>query len=212
MNKRIILVVVFIVLACATYFGIREITSYKEVSFSFKQPGVSIDVFSLDENKIASVSENSTIKLKTGSYYYTPKSDQFASDNVFFDVNGIETVEINPAYSKKYLDTLLEKESSSAQAVINTSYPTLITNYIVADESLAGKGEWYSTKLIQRVSGGNEPDVYRIILKKDGDIWKIVVSPRLAISIAEFKQVPEAAIRQANQPLSNEAYDLLYPM
>lgn len=213
MNKRLIITVLIgIIFVAGAFFGAMEYLSYKDVTVKFKVPNISIKIHNSDGNEIASVSANSTTRLKEGTYYYVPVSDTYSTDPVDFEVTGDETLlEVSPAYSTEYLASLLTKEQKPAQEALLAAYPEIKTNYIIGDEKLAYDGKWYTAKLMQRVSGGNEPDVYRVILKKTGDTWSTVVAPQLALSIKENPEVPEAAIRQVNEPLSTAAYALLYP-
>lgn len=211
MNKRIIIGILVLLVSVGAIFGVLEYVSYKQVSIVFKQPDVSIDIYSENQKKVSSASEDTTTKLKTGSYYYIPTTERYSSEKVNFEVSSDEIVEINPSYSKSFLSTLLTQERDAIQSVIIAAYPLITSDYIIADENLAGQGEWYSAKLIQRVSGGNEPDVYRVVLTKNAATWAVVVSPRLIVSVPNFSTVPNYIIRQVNEPLSNEAYVLLYP-
>lgn len=212
MNKRIVLLLVSVIVVVAVIFGVREFLSYKDVAIVFKQPDIAIDIYAANGSKITATASDTSIRLKEGSYYYTPTNERYAHDKVYFTITKNETVEINPSYSKEFLSALLTQEQSTIKAILAASYSEVLPEYIISDEQLSHQGEWYSAKLIQRVSGGNEPDVYRVILKKEKTNWEVVISPRLVIAISEFKQVPEYIIRQINQPLSNEAYDLLYPV
>lgn len=212
MNKRRIIVLIIIALVIVgAVLGMNELLSYKKVSLVFKQSDVTISLYTAANKKLSSVSDNGTITLKTGQYYYVPTNQKYDASSVYFTVTGDQTVEINPQYSATYLALLLTKQKDTIHAALTAAYPTLNAGYIIGDEQLSHFGQWYSAKLIERVSGGNEPDVYRVILKNENNTWHIAVSPRLVVSIAEFPAVPADVIRQVNAPLSNAAYALLYP-
>lgn len=212
MNKRtIITVLVSIVLVVGAFIGVLEFLSYKDVSVEFKQADTEITIYTSTDSEVASLSAPATIKLKEGSYYYVPKGEPYSTEKVTFDITDNQTLEVSPSYSSGFLATLLAKEQSTIKDVLYAAYPSLTSDYILGDEHLAHLGEWYSAKAMQRVSGGNEPDVYRVVLQKEGDTWKVAATPKLALSIADNTSVPDYVIRQANEPLSNEAYALLYP-
>lgn len=211
-KKKIVLFLILLTVVIGGVFGVREFLSYRKVSIVFKQPELTVDIYSEDKKKITSVSDNAVIKLKEGTYYYTTANERYTSKQTFFKISGNEVIEINPAYSNVVLEDMLYGSRDIIQATYLVAYPSIAEGYIIGDEHLANHGEWYSAKIIQRVSGGNEPDVYRIILKKDSNTWKIAASPRLAISIQDFPKIPDYVIRQVNSPLSSAAYDLLYPM
>ena len=210
MNKKTIItsLIIFIVLI-GGIFGAAEYLSYKTVHVIFKESNLAIDIYNNADNKQkASLSDSGDIKLKEGSYYYKPTTDSFSHDKVYFMVTSDDTtVEISPAYSSSRLNNILSTQEDTIHTVITTTYATIINNYIISDETLYHHGEWYSARLVQRVEGSNEPDVYRVILKKDGDSWKIAASPRLTISIKEFSNIPEYVIRQVNKSPSTQALD-----
>jgi len=212
MNKRLIIgVLLLVVCVIGITVGISEFLSYKKVSVVFKQPDLTVVIYSADKNKVTTISDSAVIKLKTGQYYYVSSNEKYTQENIYFTVVNNESVEINPSYSYTYLLSLLKEQKTAIHTVLSAQYPTLNTNYIISDERLAHHGEWYSAKLIERVSGGNEPDVYRVILENKNNSWSIAVKPRLVISSAEFPSIPKYIITQVNGPLSNEAYALLYP-
>ena len=159
-----------------------------------------------DNAKIATISDTRDITLKEGTYYYIPTTDGFSSDKVYFDIkDNNTTVEISPSYSSSRLSNLLEQDKEIINKVLGV-YP-MLSNYVIADESLYHYGEWYSARLIQRVSGTREPDVYRVILNKSNDAWKITASPRISISINDFPSIPDYIIRQVNKAPSTQALD-----
>lgn len=212
MNKRVIIILAIgVLIVVGAAIATIEYLSYKDVSIVIKKPGVSVTVFTTDNRVVGKFSDNTTAQLKEGKYHYVPEGENYASDKVQFEVDGDETIEVSPPYSAEFLASLLSKEQPAIRSVLLSVYPEIKTEYIIGDEHLAQYGEWYSAKLMQRVSGGNEPDVYRVILKKENATWSVAASPQLALSIAKNTSIPEAVIRQANEPLSNAAYALLYP-
>lgn len=212
MNKRVIIILAICVLVVVgAAIATIEFLSYKNVSFLLKKPGVSVAVYTVDDVSVGKFESNATTQLKEGNYYYVPEGENYASDEVRFEVDGDETIEVSPPYSADFLASLLSKEQAAIRSVLLSAYPEIKSEYIIGDEHLAQYGEWYFAKLIQRVSGGNEPDVYRVILKKENATWSVAASPQLVLSIAKNNSIPEAVIRQANEPLSTAAYALLYP-
>lgn len=212
MNKRtIITLLVSIFLVIGAFFGAMEFLSYKDVSITFKKPNVDITIYTSGDTAVTSLSSDTTTRLKEGSYYYIPKSENYSSDKVYFEVRDNQAVEISPSYSSEFLAALLSKEQSAIRGVLIAAYPEVASRYVLGDERLAHHGEWYSVKIMQRVSGGNEPDVYRAVLKKEGNTWVIAATPQLILNISKNPSIPDSIIRQVNEPLSNEAYALLYP-
>lgn len=213
MNKRLIIsIIVIVVIVFAGAFGIKEFLSYKDVSVVLKQPDVAVTIYAMSgDKKITSLSDNTTLRLKTGQYYYTPTGEKYDTSKVYFDIEDSESVEVDPSYSREYLSKLLTIESQIVRDALTGKYPSITSGYIIGDEQLAHQGEWYTAKLIQRVSGGNQPDVYRVVMENKDDSWQVAIEPRLIIGAKEYSSIPQYVIQQANEPLSNEAYALLYP-
>ena len=213
MNKRVIITIsVAVVLIVGAFIGTVEYLSYKDVSLTFTKPNVAVTIYNANGASVGTFSNDTTTKLKEGKYTYAATSDNYSTNKVAFEVSSDQrTVEISPAYSGAFLAELLTEEQKEIQGALTSKHPEIKTNYIIGDEHLAHLGEWYSAKLIQRVSGANEPDVYRVVLKKEDGVWKVIATPKLTLSIAENSSVPEYVIRQVNEPLSSEAYALLYP-
>ena len=208
MNKKTIITLLVIgIILVGGCFGLVEYLSYKTVHIVFKRDDLAITIYKDNNKKKADVSSSSDIMLKKGTYYYTPTTDVFSHDKVYFTINSDDTtVEISPAYSSARLSTLLSQDTATIHTILTSSY-SMMSNYVIADETLYHHGEWYSARLIERVTGSNEPDVYRVILQKNNDTWKIVASPRLVISIKDFPNIPDYVIRQVNKAPSTQALD-----
>jgi len=208
---RIISAVIIALIVIGGAFGINEFLSYRDVSVVLKDPDAAVEIYTSNNQKITTVSADELIRLKVGDYYYKPVNEKFSTENIPFTVEDTTTIEINPFFSPSYLANLLIAQQNDIRATLVSSYPSIAASYIVGDDLLSHQGQWYSAKLVQRVSGGNQPDIYRIILKKDAEIWNVAVAPQLIISKSENPDVPVDVIRKVNEPLSNEAYALLYP-
>lgn len=212
MSKRgvVFLLIIIAALVSSIVFMTNRL-SYKDVYIDIKQPGVSIDISKSSGGDVISVSSSEAVKLKPGSYMYTPKGDGTDNSTETFEVKESFTLKIDPPYSSDKLNSILLESKDDIRKVITNKYPFVLQDYIISDEALYNRGEWYTAKIIQKVSGGNEPDIYRTIAHKDGSTWSISVKPTLSIDIESNKEVPSYAIRQVNLPLSNSAYSLLYP-
>lgn len=206
MNKKIIAASLSIVVLIAIIIGVMIFLSYKDISLVFKQPNISVDIYSnSNDQKITSASANTTIRLQAGDYYYIPQNDLFDPYKNYFTVKDSETIEINPPFGSTFLYTLLQERKPAIHAALESSFPLISSSYQYGDEQLFDHGDWYSAKIVEIVQGNSEPDIYRIIAHREGSVWKVVVRPQLVISIAEYPQVPEYIIRQTNEPLNNDA-------
>lgn len=210
MNKKIISIAIIVIIVIGVIFGLKEYQSYKNISIVFKQT-LSIDLYNSSNSKITSLSSDNKRTLKTGNYYYVSKNDKFVSDKIHFTVNNDgQIIEINPDYSTSYLSSLLKNNQQSILSVISAKYPNINTNYVIADEQIYNRGDWYSARIMERIGGGNMPDVYRVVMQYKNNIWNIAISPRLIINRKDFPSVPINVINSVNGAASDSAYSSLY--
>lgn len=192
MKKIITIVLLPIVAVIATSVGVWFITN-KPVTFTLNGADYTVSIYDTKDTSIRTLKTSETIRLPEGSYTYKVTGTNYDSSATQFTVKGDTTdVSITPKLSASYLAELLTKERGSIETVLKNSYPT--TTYIVTSLSLYEQGEWAAGQL---QLGGNPRqlrDTYRFVLKKEGESWKVIVSPRIAIEASEFSSVPKAII------------------
>ncbi len=210
MNKKYISIAIIFVVLIAALFIFIDYLSYKTISFNISDPSISITIYSQKDKKIADLNKSGSIKLKDGSYYYICNSEKYTQDHQLFNISGNTQITVDPVYSTSELVNMLIPETENIHKVLNNKYGSIINDYVIGDEQLYNKGEWYSSKLLTKVSGGNMPDIYRMIMHKINNSWVIVVSPRFVIDYGSFNSVPKNVIDSVNQPASTAAYSLLY--
>ena len=204
MNKKIIIIVSCV--GIVSLLGLAEFFSYKNITVDFAQTESAAIFYTKNEKEITKLSGDGTIRLKPGDYSYVPQGDKLSSNRVVFTVRGAETIRIDPPFSKSHLQSLLSARQNQIQSTLSAKYPVILTDFTTSDETLYHHGEWYSARLVQRTAPASEPDVYRVILKLEDNIWRVIVSPRLIINKNEFPAVPESYITNVNKQSSVDAY------
>jgi len=189
-------------------WGFIEYKSYYDITIQFHHDNLTIDIYS-NKGLTETVSNNKSLRLKRGNYYYTPQGDLFSNDPIYFSINSNETVEIDPSYSDQYLISLLNDNQTTIHQALIEKYPIISSNYTIIDEQLYRHGEWYSARLVQQTEEpADMPDIYRVILENKDGQWVIAVSPRLIISRLDFPNIPKEVISSVNAAPSNDAYSL----
>ncbi len=210
MNKKNITLAILFVVIISAIFILIDYLSYKTINFKISDPSISLTIYSQKDKKITSLKESGSVRLKDGTYYYICNSEKYTQDQQLFTVSGDSEIIVDPSYSASMLVGLLTSETKNIHNVLNDKYSSIIANYVFGDEQLYNKGEWYSVKLLSKVSGGNMPDIYRVVMHKVDNSWVIAVSPRFVVEYSSFSSVPKNVIDSVNQPASTAAYSLLY--
>lgn len=144
--------------------------------------------------------KSSTLSLQNGNYCIKPSDTIYDNTPTCFTVASKDkTVNINPNYSTVHLAGLLSQELDQVNAVINLKYAAIIDNYIVATGQLYGLGQWYGTTLTTRTAPSDRGDVYRVILKKENNIWTVVAFPQIVLSKYDYPSVPFDVLSAVNK-------------
>lgn len=199
MIKKIIIVFIILLLLAAGVGVFIYLHSFHTLTVNVSSDVSEVSI-SKDNKLIKKMSSSGKISLQDGTYSVTPGGEKIDGSTLSVLINGKDTaLSVDPNYSKNYLATLLNSEVTSITQVTEQLYPNVFKNFKLADESLYVKGEWYAATLTKIVDNSNESnDVYRFILKKNGDSWESVVSPRLIISQHDAQNVPTAIVDKVN--------------
>lgn len=154
-----------------------------------------------------------TKKIKPGSYLIVYSSDGYntVSKSITIDKN-ITFTTPDLDYSNERLSTLLTNEKQSIEQIIYSSLPN--KNFDVVDASLYKQGNWYGARLIPKdwydkkypvnsvprvINENNKQDILRVILKKEGDGWKVIAKPSIVFAITDYPNIPQDIIRDINK-------------
>jgi hypothetical protein len=203
MNKKIVLLIAIMVIVLLAGVGFLSYTqSLKTVTFTIKN--VTVGIYKATNTKanakVTSLSKSGTIKLQQGNYVAIPNpGTHYDTTPIGFTVTGNDTsVTVDPSYSNDYLNTLLSTELSAINEAITTTYPIVLSDFTLTVGHLYKQGQWYATTLPQVSNGGEQGDVYRTVLEKEGGTWKVVATPAIVLSTNENKAVPIAILKDIN--------------
>lgn len=191
--KRIILAVAALFLVIiGVSVGLWFIQN-KPVQFTLNGSDYTVEILNDKEKTIQTLTSSKTIRLSEGAYSYKVTGSDYDNSANQFTVNGRDTViSITPKRSSSYLSQMLDKERSAIETVLKNAIPSV--TYTVSLLSLYEQGEWAAGQL--QLSGNPRQlrDTYRFILKKEGESWIVVVTPRIVVEVSEFSSVPKDII------------------
>lgn len=208
MKKNILISIIIVVIAIISFITYQYFSSFKEVSFSVKQTGLTVDVFKINKDtdqKINSFSGDVKLSLQNGDYYYIANGKKVDSTHHLFTLtDAVKTITIDPDYSSAYLASVLAAENTTIQTVISVAYPAVIKQYDVFSSQLFQKGEWYGGLLKYRTSDPNDiRDPYRIIMHFENNKWVIVNYPEIVVTKTNYPTVPVEILNAVNTLLDS---------
>ncbi len=196
----IVFIAVFGVLVGYAAFGINK--SLKTILVDIRRPEITATILDKRGSVIQDLNGVSKhpIKLKQGDYFITPRGTGIASTTIPFTVTESgQTVVVDPGFSQDRLRTLLSQEQEAVDSLLTSTYAGVISNFTVDQGSLYGYGDWYATTLVEKSPGpGANGDIYRTVLHKENDSWKIVAAPAIVLSAKENPSVPKHILNAAN--------------
>jgi hypothetical protein len=204
MNKKALIIVTSLLIAViAGVWSLSYFLSFKTVSFTIIPDGVNVIIHNQDRNEIARFSQDGSIRLQAGDYFAIPDHDNYSSASTPFTVEDQDiTVSVDPSYSLERLEELLEADEQTITRIIRDAYPDTIDDFAIQPGKLYQKGEWYATTLEQNpLPGGQQGDVYRVVLHKVDNQWQIVAGPEIVLSAQKYTDVPYDILKDIN---SNE--------
>lgn len=208
MRKKYILFITVAILIIVGLLTWMHINSFHDIRFIVKQPGLTIEVYKKikeTDKKIGSItSSDLTMTLQSGEYYYSAKSGKVDSTNNNFTVeDSNKTIDIDPDYSKVYLENILKSEKSNILKVIENIYPNEKYNYNISSSELFKKGEWFGAIISRRTNRFDSTDLYLIIMNKTDGKWAMVHYPEIVATKTNFPDVPIEVLNSVNSLASN---------
>lgn len=207
MKKFIIWGVVIAIIIAGGAVAYLYFNSFQKLTVVFKQPNVSGKIYERgtdthegeDDKEIRTIQNNETVSLSKGSYYIRPQGGNVKDDPVSFELaDQPVTLEVDPTFSKDYLDEQLKNEKSAIDAALMKKYPQQLAQYTIGSGLLLEQGDWYGTTLTFKNDTEETHDVYRVVLHKVNNNWEVVDKPQLILTHADFPDVPVTALRDIN--------------
>ncbi len=206
MKKSIIISLIGLTVVAAGVVTLLYFNSFHIVTFSSKQPDMIIDVYkTTDDKKLATLGTGKTLSLQNSDYYYVATGEKFDSSRHDFKVVGsTKTIKVGSDYSTFYLSSQLVYDSATIHSVIGAAYPTLFAQYDIFDQQLFKQADWYGALLKNKQTNPNDvKDSYRIILRKENSVWKIVHVPEIVVTKTNFPGTPIEILNSVNDLLDS---------
>ncbi len=189
------LIIVLLLLVGAYLFT----RSYHVVGIALSNNVNSVDIFTEQNTKIASLEKSDYLWLKNGNYYAMPTGEKISKDSIKFIVAGHKTsISLNPMLSNDYLKRTLESELPLVSKALEKKYPNISNDYILTKAYILGDEEdWFGGLLIPQ-DPEMQNDYYRVVLHKSNEDWSIVNKPELILNYSDYSTVPTRIIKYIN--------------
>lgn len=201
MNKKTLILSTLAGIALLVFAGLLlYFQSFKTVRFDIKKQDISIKILR-DEKEVGSLPTAGEIRLSAGKYTAAIQNDRYDQTPIEFEVvNQDVIVTINPSFSANQLNKILATEQAAINKKITDTYPSVIASFDLKKGQLYKEGEWYATILIQKTAGrGDEPDIYRTVLKKEDGQWVIKAKPTIVLSAKVYPDIPFEILSTVNR-------------
>lgn len=201
----IIAVLVFLVIIATVASIVLGIMNQKTAIFKLEGSGYTVRIYPQNSDQsIAELNSSKDISLDKGTYYYVVEGNNISETRQDFVVGEENsTVTVDPSYTGGYLAELALEELRPVRSLLESTYDTTIDDYDIGSFYLYKRGEWGAGYLVQRVDPRQDPDVYRYVVQKIGDVWKIIASPELTISSFTYPDIPKEVLTSINSSVGN---------
>lgn len=204
MNRLTIVILgVGIILLAVVPFVIQYLLSFSAVTFDVKSPAAArlYRVVGEENEQLSQAINNPvTIPLQNGDYCIEPTAENYETTPVCFTVQDKDlSIEVDPSYTRLYLEGLLQDQVGAINKLIEETYKEVIGGFVLNKGTLLGRGDWYGTTLTQKVAKGEQGDVYRVLLKKEGGNWIIVAYPQIILNKFDYPDVPYNILDKVNR-------------
>lgn len=144
---------------------------------------------------------NQRLKLPKGEYVVTKSGENIAKDEQKLSLDSSEkTVPITFNYTADKLSELYTKEQPAIEAALFATYPKIAELYTLKNGAVYHKGEWYGATLLHNSPTDQNRDTLHVLMKKEGDIWKVESKPPAPIlSKFDYPEAPVTALKTINR-------------
>ena len=174
------------------------IASFRTVTFNFVPDDLESITIYQDDQQVGFLDESGSLRLQPSDYTYKPNGDRY-SEATAFTVEGDITITVDPSYSDAYRREILQAENPRIVEVIRSSFPGIINGFTINTGTIYQKGDWYATTLTQHpLPGGQQGDIYRIVLHKVDNTWQIATGPEIVLGAPVYPDVPYDILKDIN--------------
>lgn len=202
MNRKTIIILISILIAAIIGVSVTlYILSFRTVTFDIVPENVSITILKEgSDQQLDTLNQDGSLQLQDGTYEAVPTHKDYTSNSIPFTVDSEDiTLTIDPAFSSARLESMADSERTAIDKLLRQSYPNVIKDFTIQPGTLYEKGQWYATTLQQNpLLGGQQGDMYRVVLHKEDTQWRIVAGPKIVLSTQEYPDVPFAILTDIN--------------
>ncbi len=207
MNKKAIIIIIAAVIAVGLVASFAMyLLSFHTVTFTLDKADASLAIYRADDkdkkNKLAdSTASSRSLRLQEGEYLAVITNKEYDASSTNFTVGKSDSsVAVNVAFSREYLDVIVDQELPLINIAIKAAFPQQITSFSLEKGQLYDEGQWYTTTFIQNTASPDEiGDVYHLVAKKEDGKWKVVGKPTLVLTQVEFPDVPLDILKAGNR-------------
>lgn len=177
------------------------INSYHQVTFKYDTERGSVTLIKPNSNdNPIEVKSGQPLTLREGDYILKRQGKNIIESEQTVKVTKDETFDINLYYSDRYLDQLYDFEKADIEATLYQQYPKILELYNLRNGRLYLDGNIYGASLFHIDDNNQNRDTLRVMMKKEGDEWKILTEPPTpVISQPLFPDIPLDVITQINR-------------
>jgi hypothetical protein len=213
MNRKNItrLIIIGIVLAAliGAGFAYQYFSSFRKVTFTVQQAGLSADIYQRNPNseesdsdtKMGTIKNGQVLSLQPAKYYAVPTDTKYDNAQISFTVADKDmSVTVDPGFSPNYLASILAAELPAINSVISAKYASVLGDFTVNSGKLYLDGSWYGTTITQKSPGpGQLGDVYRTVLHKVNGKWQFAATPALVLTSPDHTNIPNDILVDLNK-------------
>ncbi len=203
--RLVLIAVPFIVLGVVGFVYFRHISSTRVLTISFKNAknvrvvdvsGAQAGVTEKEIARIQKSGDSVRIHKELTVFVRYDGAPGYADG---FENGASDTVVINPEYSKEKIKMILkENREALSQAVFSNIQNG--SSYVLAEGTLHDHGTWYISTLTptEDQAGDSDTDILKVLIKKDGDSWQLVGTPKLVFTKYNTKDIPIPVLDAVN--------------
>lgn len=205
MIKPVLYFIISLTIFISGYIFIYNYFSFVDITITPKNT-VSFTILDTSSSKVLFKSNSQTVsKIRVPKYsgitiHYTGKNNYETNIQNIKISDESKDINLDPYYSREYLDTLLEDEKDSITQSVNSYDHVIRDTYSVSDVRLYHFGEWASATLTWKGEYGQNTDSQHIILKKKDNSWSVIGEPSIVFFYKNNPDTPVDIIEQVNNP------------
>lgn len=163
------------------------------------------------EESALKITNNTPVRTGKGEYLLIYTNDRHETIKKAVHLDNDMTVSLEPQLTQEDLNGLLANEKSDIHSSLSKEYPSIFEIYSVDYEKLYLDGNWYGAVFSYNDKSSHQRDSIRVILKKNGDEWKVYTKPYLTINLIDYPTIPRAILEDINTSTASDKANYDHP-